>query len=259
MDANGWWGDEISSAPTTATQSSRPGGASRLSAPCTKPVRRDWSHASEAVGYMTTPDTTSTVLFQRRARPAVALPAFPCPGSCPGPARRRPRPGGPPTAASSCQCSLRGDRFIPDVHATGPAGLPYQVSQVSAVATPTRSMASSIGPIIAMSSARRRWTHFPSARPFHGAAPAPYSNGQFARQVQGQGPARGGSFLRVSSSRLAGAATMEEAKAVLKQFLPRLNRRFRVPAQRPQSAFQPTGPKLRLEHIQCVKHRRRVC
>ena len=34
----------------------------------------------------------------------------------------------------------------------------------------------------------------------------------------------------ITELRLAGAATMEEAKAVLKQFLPRFNRRFRVPA-----------------------------
>ena len=62
----------------------------------------------------------------------------------------------------------------------------------------------------------------------------------------------------VTELRLAGAATMDEAKAVLKQFLPRFNRRFLVPAQCPQSAFRPTGPGLRLEHTLCFKHRRRV-
>ena len=33
----------------------------------------------------------------------------------------------------------------------------------------------------------------------------------------------------ITELRLSGATTMEEAKAVLKQFLPRYNRRFRVP------------------------------
>ena len=62
----------------------------------------------------------------------------------------------------------------------------------------------------------------------------------------------------VTELRLAEAATMEEAKAVLKQFLPRYNRRFRVPPQSPESAFRPVGPELRLEQILCFKHRRRV-
>ena len=37
----------------------------------------------------------------------------------------------------------------------------------------------------------------------------------------------------ITELRLAGATTIEQAKAVLKQFLPRFNRRFRVPAQCP--------------------------
>ena len=36
-----------------------------------------------------------------------------------------------------------------------------------------------------------------------------------------------------------GATTMEEAKAVLKQFLPRFNRRFGVPPRWPEPAFRP--------------------
>ncbi len=58
--------------------------------------------------------------------------------------------------------------------------------------------------------------------------------------------------------RLSGAATMEDAKAVLKQFLPRFNRRFGVPAQCPEPAFQPVGPDLCLQQVLCFKHRRRV-
>ena len=62
----------------------------------------------------------------------------------------------------------------------------------------------------------------------------------------------------ITELRLAGAATMEEAKAVLKQFLSRYNRRFRVPPKCPEPAFRPVEPSLRLEHILCFKHRRRV-
>ena len=62
----------------------------------------------------------------------------------------------------------------------------------------------------------------------------------------------------VTELRLSGAATMEEAQAVLKQFLPRYNRRFRVPPQSPESTFLPMGPELRLEQILCFKHRRLI-
>ena len=41
----------------------------------------------------------------------------------------------------------------------------------------------------------------------------------------------------ITELRLAGATTIEQAKAVLKQFLPRYNRRFQVPAQCPGSGF----------------------
>ena len=58
--------------------------------------------------------------------------------------------------------------------------------------------------------------------------------------------------------RLAGATTVAQAKAVLQQFLPRVNRRFGVPARCPEPAFRPMGPELRLGHILCFKHRRRV-
>ena len=62
----------------------------------------------------------------------------------------------------------------------------------------------------------------------------------------------------ITELRLAGATTFEQAKAVLKQFLPRFNRRFGVPAQCPEPAFQPPGPDLCLEQVLCFKHRRRV-
>ena len=62
----------------------------------------------------------------------------------------------------------------------------------------------------------------------------------------------------ITELRLAGATTVEQARAVLKQFLPRFNRRFGVPAQCPEPAFRPLGPESRLKHILCFKHRRRV-
>ena len=62
----------------------------------------------------------------------------------------------------------------------------------------------------------------------------------------------------ITEFRLAGATTVEQAKAVLQQFLPRFNRRFGVPAQCPEPAFRPMGPESRLGHILCFKHRRRV-
>ena len=58
--------------------------------------------------------------------------------------------------------------------------------------------------------------------------------------------------------RLAGATTMEQAKAVLKQFLPRFNRRFQVPAQCHEPAFQPLPPDLHLGQVLCFKHHSRV-
>ena len=62
----------------------------------------------------------------------------------------------------------------------------------------------------------------------------------------------------ITELRLARTTTMEEAQAVLKQFLPRCNRRFGVPSRCPESAFRPLEPGLRLAQSLCFKHRRRV-
>ena len=62
----------------------------------------------------------------------------------------------------------------------------------------------------------------------------------------------------ITELRLSGATTMEETKAVLKQFLPRYNRRFRVPPQCSEPAFRPVGPEQSLGQILCFKHRRSV-
>ena len=62
----------------------------------------------------------------------------------------------------------------------------------------------------------------------------------------------------ITELRLAGATNMEQAKAVLKQFLPRFNRRFQILAQCPDPAFRPLPPDLRLGQVLCFKHKRRV-
>ena len=45
---------------------------------------------------------------------------------------------------------------------------------------------------------------------------------------------------------------------MLKQFLPRFDRRFGVPTQCPEPAFRPLQRDLPLEQVLCFKHRRRV-
>ena len=62
----------------------------------------------------------------------------------------------------------------------------------------------------------------------------------------------------ITELRLAGATTVEQAGAVLKQFLPRFNRRFGVPAQCPEPASRPLQVDLPLEQVLCFTHRRRV-
>ena len=62
----------------------------------------------------------------------------------------------------------------------------------------------------------------------------------------------------VTELRLAGASSIGEANGVLEQFLPRYNRRFRVPPQCSESAYRPLGSELSLEQVLCFKHRRKV-
>ena len=73
-------------------------------------------------------------------------------------------------------------------------------------------------------------------------------------QAKGQAERTAGTLQDrlITELRLAGATTLEQTKAVLKQFLPRFNRRFGVPAQCPEPAFRP------LQRVLCFKHRRRV-
>ena len=62
----------------------------------------------------------------------------------------------------------------------------------------------------------------------------------------------------VTELRLAGASSIGEANGVLEQFLPRYNRRFRVPPQCPESAYRRLDSDLSLEQVLCFKHRRKV-
>ena len=62
----------------------------------------------------------------------------------------------------------------------------------------------------------------------------------------------------VAELRLAGATTLEQAQAMLDEFVPRFNRRFGVPPQCPEPAFRPLDPELCLEQVLCFKHRRKV-
>ena len=62
----------------------------------------------------------------------------------------------------------------------------------------------------------------------------------------------------VAELRLAGATTLEQAQAVLDEFVPRFNRRFGVLPQCSEPAFRPLDPESCLEQILCFKHRRKV-
>ena len=62
----------------------------------------------------------------------------------------------------------------------------------------------------------------------------------------------------VSELRLADAATIDQANAVLRDFLPRFNSQFRVPAQQSQPAYRSLDTSLHLERVLCLKHLRQV-
>ena len=62
----------------------------------------------------------------------------------------------------------------------------------------------------------------------------------------------------VAELRLAGASTLDEANRVLKEFLPRFNERFGVPAAEGGSAYRQTAAGLNMDGVLCVKERRQV-
>ena len=60
----------------------------------------------------------------------------------------------------------------------------------------------------------------------------------------------------VTELRLAGASTIDQANAVLRDFLPRYNTRFAVPADLPEPAYRPWDGNRSLDEILCLKHGR---
>jgi len=62
----------------------------------------------------------------------------------------------------------------------------------------------------------------------------------------------------VSELRLSGASNIMEANLVLRDFLPRFNQRFAVPAAQPGHAYRPVNPDMDIDGILCTKERRRV-
>ena len=82
----------------------------------------------------------------------------------------------------------------------------------------------------------------------------------FARSPQAKGRVErmAGTFQDrlVSELRLAEAVTLDQANAVLRDFLPRFNSQFRVPAQQSQPAYRSLDTSLHLEQILCFKRLR---
>jgi len=62
----------------------------------------------------------------------------------------------------------------------------------------------------------------------------------------------------VSELRLSGVDNIAEANLVLRDFLPRFNRRFGVPASQPGQAYRPLSPEIDPDGVLCIKERRRV-
>ena len=84
----------------------------------------------------------------------------------------------------------------------------------------------------------------------------------FARSPQAKGRVErmAGTFQDrlVSELRLVGATTIDQANAVLREFLPQFNKQFRVPAQQPEVAYRPLDSSIFLERVLCFKHTRQV-
>ena len=62
----------------------------------------------------------------------------------------------------------------------------------------------------------------------------------------------------VTELRLAGAVTINDANRALADFLPRFNQRFRVQAQRSETAYRVLDAQMCLDTTFCLKYRRRV-
>ena len=84
----------------------------------------------------------------------------------------------------------------------------------------------------------------------------------FARSPQAKGRVEraAGTFQDrlVTELRLAGATTLDQANAVLRDFLPRYNTQFAVPAELAHPAYRPWCSQRPLDQILCLKHTRKV-
>ena len=84
----------------------------------------------------------------------------------------------------------------------------------------------------------------------------------FARFPQAEGRVKraAGTFQDrlVTELRLSDARTMDQATAVLQDFLPRYNARFAVQPDHPEPAYRPVDPDLILSEILCFKDTRKV-
>ena len=84
----------------------------------------------------------------------------------------------------------------------------------------------------------------------------------FARSPQAKGRVEraAGTFQDrlVTELRLADARTIDQATAVLQDFLPRYNARFAVQPEHPDAAYRPADPDLCLSETLCFKHTRKV-
>ena len=84
----------------------------------------------------------------------------------------------------------------------------------------------------------------------------------FARSPQAKGRVErmAGTFQDrlVTELRLAGAGTIDQANTVLRDFLPRYNAQFAVPAELPEPAYRTWDSQRVLTEILCFKHTRKV-
>ena len=62
----------------------------------------------------------------------------------------------------------------------------------------------------------------------------------------------------VTELRLAGASTIDQAKEVLQEFLPRFNARFAVAAEHTETAYRSVPAELSLTEVICIKDTRKV-
>ena len=62
----------------------------------------------------------------------------------------------------------------------------------------------------------------------------------------------------VTELRLIGASTIDQAKEVLQEFLPKINARFAVAAEHPETAYRPVLDELPLTETICIKDTRKV-